>query len=88
MKCSAQVYGGRDFFHCSRDAKEGSVFCAIHNPEYIREKKRKRNERWDAKLKAGNAYYERQKAIHTATDELTTEELRQLTPQMIRGLLR
>jgi len=50
--CSHRIF--RDFSpqHCSKKVVDGTVFCKIHNPEYIKEKSRKSREAWDAKWQA------------------------------------
>ncbi len=92
-KCSEKVYDSNFSYswRCTKRVtveREGKPYCTIHDPEYIKEKERKRKELAARRNKADNERYAWEAARNTATRGLTLEELQRVTPQMIRDALK
>ena len=89
-KCYKTIYSSDIFYsghQCERKpvvTRDGRPYCKIHDPEYIKIKNAKWQAKWDkkwAERKIRGALAEaRQKAI----EGLTLEELKQVTPHLIR----
>lgn len=90
-QCSGTVLESGTWPHyhqCTRKAvvaRDGKSYCTIHDPEYIKEKDRKRREAWDAESKAKERQREYESAQKTATYGLTIEELKRLTPALCKA---
>jgi hypothetical protein len=90
-QCSVKVYG--DWLvtpNCQKPAtveRDGKLYCTIHDPEYIKAKQAK----WHAKFDRGYAERREQDELLTAkklaTKGLTLQELRRVTPELIRKAL-
>ena len=87
-ECQTLIYGGRGFNHqCSNKSvvtREGKLYCRIHDPEYIAEKKRKWQEAFDKERIEQSAMWDLKQARNDATEGLTLQELRQVTPELIK----
>ncbi len=87
-KCSKHFYDGWTRVRCSREAiveRDGLSFCKVHDPEYIAERTRKRQEKWDAKRKVRDASDALAFARNDAIRGLTLEELKRLTPNLAKA---
>lgn len=88
-QCSVTVFGGRGWnYPCQKKAvaeREGKSYCKIHDPEYIKEKMRRWNEKFKEKSAKDDLRYARLDAIEQACNGLTTEELLSLTPSRLRA---
>lgn len=90
-ECHTMIYEGRGFNHqCSKKpvvTRDGKLYCKIHDPEYIK----KKCEKWQAKFDEDWAKKEQrwalEKARKQAIEGLTLEELRRVTPDLIRKAL-
>jgi len=91
-RCERTVYVGRDFWghQCANNpivTRDGKLYCRIHYPEYIAEKRQKEHAKWEKEWAEKQKRWSLEKARVKATDGLTLEELQQVTPEMIRTLL-
>lgn len=68
----------------TRDSK---LYCRIHDPEYIAEKRRKEQAKWEKEWAEKKKRWTLDDARAKTTEGLTLEELQQVTPEMIRTLL-
>ena len=95
-RCQERVSSGDRFgiFHpyqCEKKAvvvRVGNLYCKIHDPEYIKAKRKARNEKLDKECAERTAQYELSDARKKATEGLSLEELKQVTPDMIRQIIR
>ena len=95
-RCQERVSSGDRFgiFHpyqCEKKAvvvRVGKRYCKIHDPEYIKAKRKARNEKLDKECAERTAQYELSDARKKATEGLSLEELKQVTPDMIRQIIR
>ena len=89
--CQETIYGERGFFHqCQNKPKvtrDGKLYCRIHDPEYITEKRQKDQAKWDKEWAEKRQRWALEDERERATEGLTLDELRQVTPGMIRTLL-
>jgi len=88
-QCTKKVF--KDGYHhpCTNPVtirRDGKSYCRIHDPEYIKERNRKREKRWDAERKESDKGYELEAARNKATAGLTLEQLRAVTPQKIAAI--
>ena len=75
---------------CSRPVKvirNGLNYCTIHDPEYIKTKQETQEKKRDVERQIRQRHYELQNARIEATKGLTLEELRRVTPDLIRKVL-
>lgn len=90
-QCYMWIPYGIGLFYPCRGAviaeRDGKLYCIIHDPEYVRAKNAKRNAEWDAKPAADKARRAWQDARDTAVEGLTTEELKRVTPALIREII-
>jgi hypothetical protein len=90
-QCSVEVSdGGRwpHFTQCTRSAvvtRNNIPYCKIHDPEYKQQKRAAQTAKWDAQWDTKKKMWERTTAVNKATDGLTIEELKTLTPAMIKA---
>lgn len=92
-KCSEKIYHSRgnwfDETLCPKLAViecDGKPYCKIHDPEYIKERHRKSQEKREVERKAQELKWQREDAVNLATAGLTLEELKAVTPAMIKAL--
>lgn len=87
-RCQTRVYAGTFHGHqCHRKpivTRDGKAYCKIHDPEYIKAKRATREAKWDEGWANRQARYAIEDARHIATQGLTLEELKQVTPALIR----
>ncbi len=86
-RCSYIVAGEYPSHQCRNKAKverEGTSYCGVHDPVYIKEKDRKWKENFDKRFSKDMARAERTVAMRNACEGLTTQELERLTPGLLR----
>ncbi len=90
-QCSVKVYGDRcDSWTCQKPATiyyHGLWYCKIHDPAYKRQKDVDRQAKYDAEWDAKMERAVLQQARFDATAGLTLDELKQVTPDLIRKAL-
>ena len=89
-QCSQRVSDSTGLYYhqCHKKAvveREGRLYCKVHNPEYIKEKRRKEQEKYNKEQDERQEEYARHDALEKATEGLTTEELERLTPDLCRA---
>ena len=93
-QCAASVYDSQGFGRyspCQKPAKverDGKWFCTIHDPEYIKAKQIKWQADFNKKWIEDQKLHELTVARKFATLGLTLQELRQVTPGLIRNALK
>ena len=84
--CPAAVQSsdGWNFWQCRRKGKheeefEGKTyrFCKQHSPSYIKAKRDAQDAKWDAKRKADNENWTRDKAVHEFCEGIPTKFLQE-----------
>jgi len=65
--------------------RDGKNYCRIHDLKYIRGKQVAAKEQQDKEMVANHARWDRSNARNAATEGLTLEELRRVTPDMVRA---
>lgn len=88
-RCQSRVVseGGFHTHQCQNKpviTRDSKPYCKIHDPEYIKAKDAKRRAKWDEKWVNKLAQFAIEDARHIATEGLTLEELKQVTPALIR----
>ncbi len=76
MQCSAKIYnsgGWGRFYPCKKKAVGDTVFCKIHNPEYIKAKTEAKEDKWRAEWKVKRAYIELQNTAVRACKEINPD---------------
>ena len=90
--CHTRIYGGRGFgWQCTKKVvvtRNGKRYCKIHDPEYIAEKRRKWQEKFDKEWAKKEIRWALEEARAKAINGLTLEELKQVTPERIRAMLK
>ena len=91
-RCQATVYDSRGFYghQCQKKpvvTRDGKLYCRIHDPEYIAGKRQKEEVKYDKEWAEKKKLWALDEAREKALMGLTLEELRQVTPEMIRTLL-
>ena len=92
VRCQEQVSGSGPWgaFHshqCENQAtitRDGHRYCNIHDPEYIQVKRAGKQAQWDRESAERQARFALDKARGIATEGLTLEELKQVSPNLIR----
>ena len=77
-QCQAQVYGDRFSHQCQKNAvaeRDGKFYCMVHDPEYIKEKRRKWDEKFDKEYIESQERYHREEVIKRVCEPFTTEWL-------------
>lgn len=75
-RCSKTVYGGGRLFSgspCSKPVagtENGKPWCTIHLPSRVKERDRKRDEKWAAERKVRNAAYARENRYREVCREM------------------
>lgn len=92
-RCQVRVYGNRDVFghQCNNKpvvTRKGKLYCKIHDPEYIKQKDAKQRAKWAKEDAERHEVWKLKDARNKATAGLTLEELRRVTPDLIRKALR
>ncbi len=93
-QCSQRVskgYSAYDNPHCQKPAvveRDGKWFCTIHDPEYIKAKQVQWLADFDKKYREQRERDELLTAKKLATQGLTLQELRLITPELIRKALK
>ena len=64
--------------------RDGKLYCRIHDPEYISSKKAERLAKWNKEHTERLIKHDLDNARRVATEGLTLEELKQVTPGLIR----
>jgi len=64
--------------------EDGKLYCRIHSPEYVKAKRVKQQAKWDKESMERQTQYALKGARYAATEGLTLEELKQVTPNLIR----
>ena len=86
-----RVYAGRCFpWICLKPAtveRDGKWYCKIHDPEYSRQKAANQQKQWDKEHIENLKRWELENARTTAIIGLTLEELKRVTPDLIRKAL-
>ncbi len=90
--CQTRVYGNRDVFghQCNNKVvvtRDGKFYCRIHDPEYIKQKDATRRAKWGKEDAERNTMWDLKRARNDATKGLTLEELKRVTPDLIRKAL-
>lgn len=86
-RCSQIMCGEYPNHRCFNKAKverDGKPYCGIHDPEYIKEKDRKWREAFEEKWVRDQAISARIEAMRNACEGLTTQELSELSPNLLR----
>lgn len=91
-ECQTRVYGDRDVYGhqcCNKPVatRDGKLYCRIHDPEYIKEKDATRRTKWQKEDAERNRLWDLKQARNDATKGLTLQELRRVTPELIRKAL-
>ena len=90
--CQTRIYGDRvTEWQCQKKpvvTRDGKLYCKIHDPEYIKAKNKARDEKFNSYWADRNAQHELSGAREKATLGLSLEELNQVTPDMIRQIIR
>ena len=90
--CQTTIYGDSDIWghqcrYTPTVTREGKVYCKIHDPEYIKAKRKAWDEKFNKEWLEKQARSDLYDAQSKATKGLTLEELRQVTPDLIREAL-
>ncbi len=90
-QCSVRVFDNRcGSWHCQKPAtveRDGKWYCGIHDPEYKRQKDVDRQAKYDAAWNTKMGMMVLQQARLEATAGLTLNELKRVTPDLIRKAL-
>lgn len=87
-RCQYWVFEARGFgYQCQNKpviTDNGKLYCKIHSPEYLKAKIAQQDAKRSKETIERQAYYALENARKAATAELTLEELKQVTPNLIR----
>ncbi len=90
-QCETRIWGERvQSWQCHKRAiieRDGKWYCKIHDPEYVKQKNMKKQTRWAKEAAKQSAIWALKQARNNATEGLTLEELKQVTPNLIRKAL-
>jgi len=88
-QCQQHVFGERGFrWQCQKRAivdRDGKHYCKIHDPEYIKAKRKAWNEKWEREYAESTRRGEIRQAQLNATNGLTLEELQRLNPNLCKA---
>ena len=88
-RCHSWVFEARGFgYQCQNKpivTDNGNLYCRIHSPEYVKAKRAKQQAKWDKESAERQVGYALKDARKAATEGLTLEELKQVTPELIRA---
>ncbi len=91
--CQTRIYGNRDCFghQCPKKptvTRDGELYCKIHDPEYIKQKKTEQRAKWDKEDEERHQLNTLVMARKKATQGLTLTELSKVTPDLIRQAIK
>lgn len=90
--CQKRLYGGRGgSWQCRKKpvvTRDSNLYCRVHDPEYIKEKAARLREKWGKESARRHQQWNLDRARGKATEGLTLTELEQVTPDLIRSVLR
>jgi hypothetical protein len=80
-KCHERVWDGWSAHQCSRAAvidRFGKGYCNQHDPVQVSEKRRKKQEKWDAEWSMKKENWRWEKAAHNLCTRVSAEEMEKL----------
>jgi len=91
-RCQTRVYGTRDVvgYQCNNKpvvTRDGKLYCKIHDPKYLKEKDARRRAKLEREDLKRRKAWDLKQARNDATKGLTLQELRRVTPELIRKAL-
>ncbi len=89
--CQTTIYDEVSSWQCHRKptvARDGKLYCKIHDPEYKKAKDKANREKWDRESAKRNHQFILTNAQNKATLGLTIDELNHITPDLIRKVLK
>ncbi len=90
-RCQRTIFEDRGFnYQCTKKPvieRDGKLYCKIHDPEYIKEKQVKWRAMFDKEQAEREKHWVLVNARSQAIKGLTLEELKQVTPALIRKAL-
>ena len=92
-KCYARVRDSTGWheYQCQKKPvieRGGTPYCKIHDPLYIKKKGEERQARWNEEREEKRIQRDLWDARDQATQGLTIRELKQVTPELIREMIR
>lgn len=80
-QCSATIWGERvQSWHCQRKAvviRDGKPYCKIHDPEYIKAKRKEREAKWEAEGVERDKAWHRKQLITDIFRDIDTTTIEQ-----------
>ena len=90
-RCQRTIFEGRGVnYQCTKKPtieRDGKLYCKIHDPEYIKAKQAEWQATFDKERAEREKHWVLVKARSQAIKNLTLEELKQVTPALIRKAL-